>query len=166
MTISPNFIHMHSYTGPVFLFLTLLHSVEEAPVSPTSLELTQMHSCPQLSNSPPGPFICSGYLDYFHVLAIVNSRGMNIGVHVPLSVLLSLGCMPGWLLGHTTVLFPCFFKKSYGLLWLYQYSLLHNNVSWLLFTPSPVFLVWAFGWWSLWPVWDSTSLWYWLSSLW
>ena len=53
MTISPNFIHMHSYTGPVFLFLTLLHSVEEAPVSPTSLELTQMHSFPQLSNSPP-----------------------------------------------------------------------------------------------------------------
>ena len=40
MAISPNFIHMHSYTGPVFLFLTLLHSVEEAPVSPTSLELT------------------------------------------------------------------------------------------------------------------------------
>ena len=50
------------------------------------------------------------------------------------------------------------FKKSYRLLWLYQFSFLHNSVSWLLFTLSPVFLVWEFGWWSLWQVWDDTSL--------
>jgi len=35
-----------------------------------------------------------GYLGYFHVLAIINSAAMNIGVHVSLSILVSCECMP------------------------------------------------------------------------
>ena len=35
-----------------------------------------------------------GYLGCFHVLATINSAAMNIGVHVSLSILLSLVCMP------------------------------------------------------------------------
>ena len=35
-----------------------------------------------------------GHLGCFHVLVIVNSVVMNIGVHMSLSILVSLGCMP------------------------------------------------------------------------
>ena len=35
-----------------------------------------------------------GHLGCFHVLAMINSAAMNIGVHVSLSDLVSLLCMP------------------------------------------------------------------------
>ena len=35
-----------------------------------------------------------GHLGCFHVLDIINSAVMNIGIHVPLSILVSSVCMP------------------------------------------------------------------------
>ena len=42
----------------------------------------------------PYPFSADGHLGCFHVLVIVNSAAVNIGVHVFLSILVSSVCMP------------------------------------------------------------------------
>ena len=52
-----------------------------------------------------------GHLGCFHVLAIINSAVMNIGVHVSLSDLVSFPrcvCPGVELLGHMAFLFPVF----------------------------------------------------------
>ena len=54
-----------------------------------------------------------GHLGCFHVLAMINSAAMNIGVHVSLSDLVSLVCMPrGGIAGSYGSSISSFFKKS------------------------------------------------------
>ena len=54
-----------------------------------------------------------GHLGCFHVLAVINSVAMNIGVHVSLSDLVSSVCMPrGSVAGSCGSSISSFFKES------------------------------------------------------
>ena len=55
----------------------------------------------------------NGHLGCFHVLAIVNSAALNIGVHVYFSVLVSSGYMPrSRIAGSYGGFIPSFFLKE------------------------------------------------------
>ena len=54
----------------------------------------------------------SGHLGWFHVLAIINSAAVNIGVHVSFSILASSGYMPGsGIVGSYVGFIPAFLRN-------------------------------------------------------
>ena len=97
-------------------------------------------------------FIClsvDGHLGCFHVLAIVNSAAMNIGVHVSLSIMVSWGYMPS---SGIAVLYGIFIPSflmnlhTIHLPWgLCQFTFPPTvQEGSLFFTPSPAFTVCKF----------------------
>ena len=106
VTIFLNSIYIYIYALIYCISVSLsdvFHSVQQAPVSSTALELTQMDYFLQLSNIPF--CICTTTSLSIHLLmdiqaasmsqlSIINSAAVNIGVHVSLSNLVSLVCIP------------------------------------------------------------------------
>ena len=76
-------------------------------------------------------FIClsvDGHLGCFHVLAIVNSAAMNIGVHVSLSIMVSGGYMPSsGVVGFMIVLLLVFLMNLHTVLYSGCLSLHSTN---------------------------------------
>ena len=86
-----------------FSLSDLLHSVWQSLDPSMCLQMAQFHSYLWLSDIPL--YVCiyhifffhssvDGHLGYFHVLSIVNSAAVNIGVHVSFWIMIFFRYMP------------------------------------------------------------------------
>ena len=100
VTIFLNSIYMHQYTVLGFFFLTYFalynrpHFIYLIRTDSNAFFLmADKYSILYTYHTFLIHLATDGHIGCFHVLAIINSAVMNIGVHVSLSILVSLVCM-------------------------------------------------------------------------
>ena len=85
-----------------------------------------------------------GHLGFFHVLPIINSAVMNIGVHVSLSILVSSLCMPSSGIAGSYGNSICNLLRHFHTVLHSAYTSLHSHQQCrggsLFSTPSPAFI--------------------------
>ena len=102
----------------------------------------------------------NGHSGYFHVLVIVNSAAMNIGVHVPFSIIIfsEYVLSSGIAVLYDSFIPPPFFFKDFPYCspwWFYQFTFPPTVQESSLFSISSVaFIICRFFlWWPVWLVW-------------
>ena len=113
-------LHIWEVLYDICFSVWLIHSLWHSLGPSICLEMAQFRSFLWLSNTPL--HICTtcfihlstdGRLGCFHVLAVVKSAAVNIGVPVSFGVEFSPGICPGvGLLGHMVILFLVFWGTS------------------------------------------------------
>ena len=116
--------YMYALIYDNLFFSFWLHSVWQSLDPSMCLHMVQFHSYLWLSDIPL--YVCmyhifffhssvDGHLGYFHVLSIVNSAAVNIGVRVSFWVMIFFRYIPGvGLLSHVVVTFLAFKAPLYS----------------------------------------------------
>ena len=110
-----------------------------------------------------------GHLGCFHVLAIVSSAAVNIGVHVSFSLLISSGYMSrSGIAGSYAGFIPSFLGSLHTVFHSGCVSLhSHRQCKTVPFlhTLSSTYCLQTSWWWPFWLVWGGISLWFWFAFL-